>query len=350
MLHEKKLKSNDWIIILDHSIQIGNEKIFLVYGIREKELLEIKGSIKLKDLTPLRIEIQAKSNGEIISELLNEIKNEVGEILYAVGDYGSDIKKGLELSEIPHIHDITHRIALIIKKMYKNDNNYVEFSKKMSQLRISLSQTKYAEIIPPKQKTKARFLNIGIMSDWGNNILEYIHRTPDDEIIVEKIKWVLDYEVFLKELNEINIIIKAIEKIVKNNGLSKKTIKLCIAQFKGKITKKINEFKVNMKKYFEEFMPIVKKFKKILCSSDIIESAFGKYKNYVSNNPLAGVTGLVLSLSAFTSNLTFDEIEEALENTTIGKIKKWASEEIGQSVFQRRKVIFHSNKNGGNKK
>ncbi|MCH7410274.1 hypothetical protein MM239_12775 [Belliella sp. DSM 111904] len=40
----------------------------------------------------------------------------------------------------------------------------------------------------------------------------------------------------------------------------------------------------------------------LLCSSDIIESAFGKYKNYIQANPMVGITNLCLA--AFTGKLT----------------------------------------------
>ncbi len=51
--------------------------------------------------------------------------------------------------------------------------------------------------------------------------------------------------------------------------------------------------------------------KKMLICSDIIESSFEKYKNYVSNNKMAVVTSLILCLSAFTSTLSEETTKKA---------------------------------------
>lgn len=46
----------------------------------------------------------------------------------------------------------------------------------------------------------------------------------------------------------------------------------------------------------------------ILCSSDILESTFGQYKNRVSGNQLASVTVSILMIAAYWSNLTVSDI------------------------------------------
>ena len=78
----------------------------------------------------------------------------------------------------------------------------------------------------------------------------------------------------------------------------------------------------------------------ILFSSDILESIFGKYKNRVSENPMASITCLMLIIAAFTSNLTEDSIKQSIENVKIADIKKWSKENIGVSLFEKRKVLL----------
>ena len=78
----------------------------------------------------------------------------------------------------------------------------------------------------------------------------------------------------------------------------------------------------------------------ILCTSDIIESAFGKYKNYISHNPMAGITNLALCIVAFTSSLKEREVKDALEATTVNSIKDWTQNFIGKTLLQRRREAF----------
>ena len=133
-LMKNKEIANDWIIILDHSIQIGQDKVFVILGLRESKI-DFTKSLQYQDLLPLRIESRKKWDGVMISDYLKELKKEIGNIKYAVGDYGSDIKKGLSIEGIKHIHDITHAIALILKKLYCKSEEYLEFTKKMAIMR-----------------------------------------------------------------------------------------------------------------------------------------------------------------------------------------------------------------------
>ena len=87
-------------------------------------------------------------------------------------------------------------------------------------------------------------------------------------------------------------------------------------------------------------MNLLPESKEILCTSDILESAFGKYKNFVSNNPMSGITNLVLSIAAFTSSLNKKEIKNALETVTTSKVKEWTSEFIGKTLLQKRREVF----------
>ena len=157
----------------------------------------------------------------------------------------------------------------------------------------------------------------------------------------EKIKWVKEYETFIKELAVLNQIICDIETLIKSNGISKKSVEKSIKLLN---TEKNNSFidsiKKELEKYFNFTMKQLPLKEKILCCSDIIESAFGKYKNYLSNNPMAGITDLALCIPAFTCELTQDNIKEALECTTMKNLNEWTKENIGTTLFAKRKMAF----------
>ena len=100
------------------------------------------------------------------------------------------------------------------------------------------------------------------------------------------------------------------------------------------------EMKTQLKIYFKDLQEKNINAEKLLITSDIIESSFGKYKNYVNQNPMAGITNLILSISAFTSTLNEEDIKEALENTIIYDVKDWTKKNIGKTLFQKRKEAF----------
>ena len=93
LLTKKKERADDWILILDHSIQLGQEKLFVVFGIRERHI-DFRRPLRYQDLAPVRDISKPHWNGQVIRDCVCDIRKELGQITYAVGDYGSDIRAG----------------------------------------------------------------------------------------------------------------------------------------------------------------------------------------------------------------------------------------------------------------
>ncbi len=92
--------------------------------------------------------------------------------------------------------------------------------------------------------------------------------------------------------------------------------------------------------YMHTMLTLTNAKQALVCTSDILESAFGKYKNYVSRNPMAGITDLALCLAAFTSTLSSQEIVEALEHTTCHDVTRWARIYLGTTLLKKRREAF----------
>jgi len=345
-LTKPKPKADDWVIILDHSIQIGTEKVFVVLGIKESSI-QFDRPLQYKDLTPLIITSRKKWNGEDVAEHLRCLEDEIGKIKYAVGDYGSNIKKGLRLRKITHIHDVTHWMALLVEKLYKKDTQYELFCLKLSEMRNKLYQSEIAHIIPPKQRNKSFYQNIKTISDWAIKSLQLADNQSEKTKTFKKEKenlvWLRDFRDLINELNRINQTICEIEKVIKTNGLSNQTIKTCNAilnQSKLDSSEKGKSVKQKTLNYMIEILQLIPNAKSLICTSDILESAFGKYKNYVSSNQMACVTNLILCIAAFTSSLTEEAIVIALEKTKMKDVKEWTKKNIGDSVLKKRTVML----------
>lgn len=350
-------KADDWIILLDHSIQFGQEKILVVLGIRESDFLKIRRPLVYNDLKTLHIANKKTWNGELVKSELENIETKIGKIKYAVGDYGSDLRKGLFLLGKIHIHDLSHLIALDIEKLYKNDQRFIDFKSKMSHMRNKFIQTDIAAVVPPKGRKKSEYQSFDKIINWANACLNLIDKKLQDpeqikflkeyfatetlDKIKEELSWVSDFSELITELSEINQSIKETEKILKHNGLSKSSFRQCV-----KILEKINKsdngkkFKKTLIYNIDKQKKILPNTNKILFSSDILESIFGKYKNRVSENPMASVTCLMLIIASFTSDLTEEKVKQSIENIKISDIKKWSEENIGVSLYKKRKALL----------
>ena len=87
-------------------------------------------------------------------------------------------------------------------------------------------------------------------------------------------------------------------------------------------------------------MAVIGNHKIVLCSSDIIESMFGAYKNFVSSNKMAGVTKLVLVMAALTCEMTLESVKKSLEATTGQQLRDWDEEFIGTTLHRKRREVM----------
>lgn len=347
-IQKPKSKADDWIIIIDESIQIGAEKLLLILGVRESET-DFTKALNFHDVVPVLQVSKAGWNGKEIEKEIRKAQSMLGKIKYAVSDRGGSINKALKLCQIPQIHDITHRAGNILKKIYKSDTEFVEFTKKAARLRVKILQTKWAYLLPPNQRSQSRFLNLKPIVEWAINILEYLQREGGnllDDFPHEKFDWLTGYQEIIKELALTISCIEEISVSLKNQGLNKSVIKKSgeiLTSLKSQRTEKIKEELLN---YFKECSEAVPNSETLLCTSDIIESCFGKYKNNISKNSLCGITDLSLYIPASTSETGVNEIQTIMESVTIKDVKKWTQVNIGQSNLKKRREALGKKKKG----
>jgi hypothetical protein len=340
-LNPVKEKAGDWVLILDESIGIGQERVLVVLGIRRSKI-DFTRPLRLQDMEPLLVKSRERWAGSDISKELNIIKEKLGTGVYAVTDGGSPLKSGLRGAGIERVYDITHASAIFIGKIYRNDTGFKDFTHRSGQMRYKLCCSKHAHLIPPNQRSKSRFLNIDILCNWAIKALVAYgsNRTSQEE--KPQLQWLKDMEPFILEMNLIISKARQISTVLKNEGLSKKTKKKCLSYLKKCNSGKLLQFKKSMIAYLKENSSQITKYKeKILCCSDVIESTFGKYKNELSKNPMCGITDLVLIIPAFTANLTKEWVSGAIDSCTVRDIQKWNKENLCPSLLTKRKGLYN---------
>lgn len=327
-----------WILIIDESVQFGNKKLLVVLAVKESKI-EVGKALIYTDLVPLIIKAsESWKSDEIKRELLSCI--DFKQISYVVSDNGNNLKGNCRLSNLIHIEDIGHKFSGFIKKVFENQTDFESYTKHLSCLRGKLALSKLAHIIPPNQRIMSRFMNLSPLFKWGCKILKLIDNQKLNAFEMKKVAFVLNYRKLIMQTNKLLEVLNSAQKIIKNKHLSKETVKECFEKFneiKDENGKKIIEM---VKLYFENTLQKIPKTPVILCSSDIIESCFGRYKEVVKSNKSIGITDLSLSISCLTSLCDFKQTQNALENVKIKDIKLWKDENIGESLLTKRNKLF----------
>jgi hypothetical protein len=131
-LKRAKTISADWIWIIDHSVQIGEEKCLVILGIRSCNLPAKGECLRHKDVEPIELIPVTQSNGEVVYQQLKEAAKKTGAPRVIIGDKGADLNCGIkrycaENPETVSIYDIKHKTAMVLKKQLDNNDNWNEF-------------------------------------------------------------------------------------------------------------------------------------------------------------------------------------------------------------------------------
>jgi hypothetical protein len=186
-LRSKPEKRSDWIIIFDLTIELGQVKCLLILGIPAARLSKTGFALKHQDVEVLNMAMMSHSSGEIIAQKLTELSEQIGQPIQIVADYGSDLKKGIELyqqqnPELIYTYDVTHQMALLLKNELANDERYQNFLGQCSLTRQQTKQTELYFLAPPKRRLKARYLNVDTYVHWAQQVLSYQQQADFSQI------------------------------------------------------------------------------------------------------------------------------------------------------------------------
>ena len=169
-LHREQEHADDWIWIVDHTVQLGSEKCLVILGIRQSKLPQAELYLNHEDVEPIALLPVTHSNGEIVFRQLTQTVEKTGLPREIVGDHGTDIKSGIERFRQDHeqtcyIYDIKHKGAAILKRELKDDQHWSTFIQLAAQTSKRVQQTRLSALAPPNQRSKARYMNV---INWSN--------------------------------------------------------------------------------------------------------------------------------------------------------------------------------------
>lgn len=344
-LAREKEKADDWIWIVDHTVQWGKEKCLAILGIRQSELPKSDTILRLEDVEPIALIPVTKSNGKVVYKQLEDTISKTGVPREIISDHGTDVKSGIEKFCAAHletcfIYDIKHKAATILKRELGADKRWDEFAKLAAKSRKKLQQTELAAFAPPNQRTKARYMNVAELVKWAMDKIFLLNQKKidikfeyDPARLKEKLGWLLSYEKQLGQWQDLIQIVEGAVDFLKFQGVYRDCeidlMELPTFEAKTKQAKKVRE---DLLDFISQEAKKAKGNERLLGSSEIIESVFGKYKQLEHDQSKSGFTGYLLSIAASVSKTTEDVIRKALETVRTKKVHEWFEENMGRSV------------------
>jgi hypothetical protein len=337
----EKEKADDWILIFDESIGTGKETMLLILAIRRSKI-DFTRPLRTQDMIPVVVKSRESWTGETICAEIEYCKQQLGNIIYATTDGSCTLKKALRLAQIPNVYDLTHAIAIMLEKLYKKDDVFTTLTKDMSLMRFRLCCSQYAHIMPPNQRSKSRFLNLEIISKWGTKSINVLNNKEITKEEKDLLLGIVKLEPYILEMQNIMNTVEKLSVLLKHNGLNQVTYTACLEILEpSQNSPKQQMFKQLFIEYLDNnIKQISAKKETLMCTSDIIETIFGRYKNELNQNQMNGITDMALIIPAITSSLTEDEIMKAIDNCTAKQIKQWQKDNLCNSLSVKRNEFY----------
>lgn len=363
-LKREKQYRDDWIFIVDLTVELGKQKALVVLGISQQNLksnvIDQKRGVSHKDVEILGLEIMDSTRGEIIEHQLEKISKKVGVPVQIVADNGSDLARGIKLyqqnhPELIYTHDVTHAMALLLKYRLDTDVRYQSFIQKCNIARQKLQQTELSFISPPSQRSQCRYFNVEILTDWAIHLLKSPTETllkliPDAEpsTITQKIRdklgWLADYELDVMKWHQMVSLTRSFEAQLKQSGISHQSLDY----FEDNQSVFLDTYLVDFQQDIFDYLAVqcnkIKGQGTFLATSDVIESLFGKYKHFSARCPVKEMGQMLLTICLSTIDLTTAVVKNALSTISFADVEAWLDEVFGQSTLSKRKTLFSADR------
>ena len=336
-LTRPKEQADDWVWIVDHSVQLGTEKCLLILGMRLSTFPSDGRAIGHADVEPIELLPVTKSTGDIVWQQLEQAVEKTGIPREILSDHGSDLKAGIRQFCQAHpqtcsIYDITHKAATIIKHVLDQDNAWQDFCRFASRTKQQVQQTALAPVAPPNQKTKARYMNVDKLSRWGRDLLRVLGQDTllecdtslSSQQVKDKLDWLREFQDALEEWTELFQLVTLTECFVRQEGFHERSAdKLAHRLREQASTDRAKQVRETLVQFVREEAAKARPGERLLGSSEVIESVFGKLKQIEQTQAKSGFTGLVLSAAAMVSPTNVEVMQQAMETVSTETVLDW---------------------------
>lgn len=331
-------------IIMDNSITIGGEDLHVELA---APAVHPGHALKHSDVDVLKMSVGEKWNKQMISaELSDTIRRTGSSPRYVVSDNGRVMLGALSDLNLPGHRDISHTFGMFLEQVYGHDREYSELVRAIGEAR-KYGHTPIAHLMPPGRRAYARFMNVFDSIQWAHDIMQSDFRLP--QRAREVFGFVKVHASLIEEMQEVMDAFRFMERLCKEEGLSHETAGKCLSCINATLAlgglrpRRLGEL---LKGYFRRECSLLESEDAVHnISSDVIESAFGHFKNRMSSCANHGFTSLILlmplhfKLADIEACSNFD-VRNCLEGMTLTKLSVWRQHSLMTNMaLERNKTI-----------
>jgi hypothetical protein len=355
VLNAQKQPADDWAWLIDHSVQIGQEKCLVIVGIRLADLPPRGQSLRHEDLKLIAL-MPAKSWTRFqVDQALENAAARTGHTpRVIVNDHGVDINGGVMLFQRRHletveIYDTKHKAACLLKRRLENDQRWKQFQTTVGQTRCAVQQTELAFLVPPGLKPKARYMNLGMQLKWSHHILAILREPPlsvtrwvSTERLHEKLGWIEAFASELAAWSQWQHVVDLTVTLVSEQGLYRGLSRLLAQRLSssGPLCPSARALAAELIHFVRSQERRTRSGERFPGSTEILESCFGKFKQMEKQQSRGGFTQLLLGFGALLVSATTEVVKQAMHASCTADVRTWSRQTLGTTLFSQRQQAF----------
>ena len=356
-LKDLQKKDGQLIWFVDHSCKVGTEKVLAILGIAQKDLPPPGTPLRHEDMIPLLAVPGESWKREDVAKQYDALIQRIGAPLAINSDAAVELQEpalALKNGKKPVLvqNDPKHKLANIIKSVIGNNSRFVEFSNELGKTRAAIQQTELSHFKPPKQKKKARFMNLQSTIHWASMALWHLSNPNslaqadiEPKRMQEKLGWLQDYKEDIQEWSRCLGVVATTLKFINEHGLyvgasgrlKAKLAKLKLCKTSRVVVTRTLDFIQQSQKNLKSLQI---KGLRVPMSTEVLESLFGRYKQLERQHSQSGFTSLLASFAALLKPTTSDEIERAFTDVSTKKMRDWVKDNLGSTLQSKKNLAY----------
>ena len=345
----------DSIWIVDHTVQIGQEKCLVILGLALRDMPAAGTALSLVDLQLLNLLPVTHSDKHVVFEQLESTARMTGVPRAILGDHGGDLQGGVTLFCASHpetisLYDIAHKAATLLKARLNKDARWNSFCSQAAQAKVKVQQVDLGFLVPPSQRSKARYMNLGSLLRWGRAILSVLDRRPESVLrhstatrLEEKFGWLREYRKDLAVWSEYQMMLEDSVDEIRRHGYSRSSaFQVALRVQRHVQTIAGRELKDQLLTFIADESALLAPGERLPGSSEVLESSLGKLKSFEGDFDKSGFTSLLPAFGALVGKLTPETIYQALVSVPGKKVQHWVTQHLGQTFLSKRRLALQN--------
>lgn len=345
--------ADDWAWLVDHSVQIGQEKCLAILGIRLRDLPPPEDCLQHRHMQLIALVPRTSWTRPEVAEALEQATARTGVPRVIVSDHGVDVHGGVQIFQEQHpetaeIYDIKHKAACLLKHRLQKDPRWAEFQTRVGQTRCAVQQTELGFLNPPAPKPKARFMNLQPQLEWAEGVLDVLRDPParvlqwtTAERLQQKLGWLTEHAEAVAEWSSWQQVTNIAVEHVNRHGISGTTAKQLRREFPRRFSHETaaalaKELVGFVSKQARQTQP----GERLPGSTEVLESSFGKMKALEKQQSRGGFTSLLLAFGALLTDAKTEVVANAMNHSGADDVNQWCRDNLGTTLFGKHKLAF----------